>query len=86
MELRFLAPVNCQREGAGETHHIQERNHQEGLRVCGMHFQGIEAAHGDRSGNTNHENQHTQSATEPADAAMPWHVVRSHQPRLQQEE
>ncbi len=38
MELRFFAPVDRQREGAGEADHIEERNHQEGFRVGGMHL------------------------------------------------
>ena len=85
MELRFLAPVNRESEGAGEADHIQERNHEKRFCVRDVHLQGIEAAHDDGGGDSDDENQHTQCGSEPPDAAMPSHVVRSHQRGLQNE-
>lgn len=86
VELRLFSPIDRQGKRDGEGGDVIQGNDEKGLRVGRVQLEHVETRHGDGGRDAEHRNGHAERDAEPADPAMPPHVVGSDQRGLEDEE
>ncbi len=86
MELRLFAPEDGEAETDGEGEHVEEGDDQE--RGCSrlVKTDGVEARHNDGRGNAKENHEGAERGAEPAQGAVPAHMVGADQRGLKNEE
>jgi hypothetical protein len=86
MELGLFAPEDGKAETDGEGEHVEERDNQKRVRTGLVEPNGIEASHDDGRGNAQENHDGPDRGAEPAQEAMPAHMMGADQRGLKNEE
>lgn len=71
------APVDAEREGRGETNHVEQRNDEEGFCARLVKLDGVEMSHSDGGGDAHTGDGEAESYAEPANLLMDADVARA---------